>query len=165
MTEQTASGAVSSPLRMDQQQFTQLMTSVAAAMRQTTTPLSREQQTVELQFRLLRNGLGRFASASEGPDRVLIRMDQIQYRGGSELVLHDPLPDGARSMVLTVDSSRAPRGLPETREDGICWHQVDSDQVTRVVELVEFLDQFDVPIAAGVPLQVQGPTPRNTRRS
>ena len=52
---------------MDQQQFTQLMASVAAALRQTTTPLTADQQTVALQFRLLRNGLGRFASASRVP--------------------------------------------------------------------------------------------------
>jgi hypothetical protein len=141
---------------MDQQQFAQLMTTVAAALRQTTAPLTAEQQAVALQFQLLRNGLGRFRSASEAFDRALIRVDQVQYPGGSELVFHDRIPRDARSMVLTVDSRRAPRELPASRDDGILWHRVDRDEVIRIVELVEFLDRFDVPIAAGVPLQVQG---------
>ena len=165
MTELSSTGSVAPQLSMDQQQFTQLMASVAAALRQTTTPLTADQQTVALQFRLLRNGLGRFASASESPDRVLIRMDQIQYPGGSDLVFRDPIPPDAVSMVLTVDSSRASGDLPATGDDGMFSYEVDRERETKVVELVEFLDKFDVPIAAGVPLQVQGQTPRKPRRS
>lgn len=155
MTDIASTDAASAGLSMNEQQFTQLITTVAAALRQTSAPLSADQQAVAFQFRLLRNGLGRFESASEKLDRALIRVDQIQYEGGSLLEFHDPIPPGARSMVLTVDSRRATDQLPASRDDGSYWHPVDSDQVTRVVELVEFLDQFDIPVAAGVPVQVQ----------
>jgi hypothetical protein len=81
-------------------------------------------------------------------------------------VFHDRIPDAARSMVLTVDSCRGvPQDLPATRADGMCWHPVDNDEVTRVVQLVEFLDESGVPIAAGVPLQVQGGVEHQDARS
>ena len=140
-------------VEMSSQQFSQLITTVAAALRQTSAPLTPDQQTVALQFRLLRNGLGRFSSASEAFDRALLRVDQVHEGGRSELVFHDPIPGDARTMVLVVDSRRVPQQLPSLREYGLHGHGL-GDELVRVVERVELLDQLGAPIAAGVPVQV-----------
>lgn len=142
---------------LDQDQFAELLTTVATtvatALRQppsrprTSTSLTKEQQAVALHYRLLRNGLGRFQTASEAPDHILVRVDQVQHYDSSELVFHDPLPRDARSMVLLIESQRETRPL-----DG----SVDQRRVGGDVDLVEFLDESDVVIAAGVPLQVLG---------
>lgn len=155
MTEFGMVDAASSAPAMDKEQFAQLMTTVVAALRQTAAPLSPSQQTVALQFRLLRNGLGRFRSASEAFDRALIRIDQIRYQNWVELVIHDPIPPDARSMVLVIDSDRIRLTLPGYMGDGKYVHRFGGDSSTGLVELVEFLDQFEVAIAAGVPRQLQ----------
>ena len=146
---------------MDQDQFAELLTTVATtvatALRQpppppqTASSLTKEQQAVALHYRLLRNGLGRFQTASEAPDHILLRVDQVQHYDSSELVFHDPIPDDAAFMVLVVDSQRETRPLAGSVDR---W-RFGSD-VQRVVELVEFLDESKTLIAAGVPLQVQG---------
>ena len=146
---------------LDSNQFAQLMTTVATALRQTTPPpptstaLTTDQQAVALQYRLLRNGLGRFSSVSEAFDRALIRMEQVQYQGWSELLFLDPIPAAARSMVLVVESERVPGELPGYLENGRRVYRVEGESDMKVIELVEFLDQFDVPIAAGVPVQAR----------
>lgn len=149
-------GGTSTQLRMDQRQFAQLMTTMADALRQTTTPLSTDQQAVALQFRLLRNGLGHFESASEAFDRALIRIDEVHHGGRIELVFHDPIPRAARSMVLVIGSRRVQRPLPGPRKYGLYGHALGGDLGQLAVELVELLDQFEVPVAAGVPSLVQG---------
>lgn len=140
-------------VQMSPQQLSQLITTVAAALRQTTSPLTAEQQTVALQFRLLRNGLGRFSSVSEGFDQALIRVDQVHDGARSVLVFHDPIPDAARAMVLVVGSRRVAEQLPGVDGDGRHRHGLGGG-LEQVVERVELLDQLEVPIAVGVPRQL-----------
>lgn len=143
-------------LIMTEGQLETLMSRLAGAFRQPPAPQSPGQQAVALQYRLLRNGLGRFQSASEAFDRALIRIDQFQHDESSiDLVFLDPLPDDASSMVLLINSQRIPRGLPSSGRDGIRYAQIECDPATTVVQLVEFLDQSGVPIAAGVPVKIQ----------
>jgi hypothetical protein len=161
MTQFDTSDEVSTSAAMSERQFAQLMTTVATALHQPAAPLSTEQQQVALQFRLLRNGLGRFQSASESFDRALLRIEQIQHDDAIELVSRDPIPREAHSMILVIDSHRIRHERPGLPTDGRWHHMVGG--VREVVELVEFLDQFDVPIAAGIPVQIAGPSGEERR--
>jgi hypothetical protein len=156
VTEYGSPEAATQQLSVNGDQLEDLVSRLVAAVRQTGPPLSRSQQDGVLRFRLLRNGLGRFHSPSEGYDRSLIRMRQIWYGDDSRLVIDDPLPSEVYSMVVVVDSDRRPTNEVPTRGDEVPTYGF--------IELVEFLDRLGVPVAAGVPVQLAAP-PVDARKS
>jgi hypothetical protein len=126
----------------------ELAAAIVTAMRQPK-QLSATQQRVELKFRLIRNGLGNFGGHGDDPgDRALIRMTQTRANkdGGCELELLDPLPARARVVLITPEH----RGGVERVRIGQKHHdpiEVGFSPIARV----DILDDFDVPIAAGIP--------------
>ncbi len=156
MTEYLATDVGSTRLGMNDRQFAELVTTVATALRQTSTPLDPDQQEVELRFRLLRSGLGNFYSASEGFDRALIRIDQVHYDGWIQLVIHDPIPDKTRWMVLFIGEERIYLDVPGASDDGRRHHRIEGDVADKVVDLVKFLDLAEVTLAVGIPVQIHG---------
>lgn len=150
--------STSMQISMSEEQFQRLLRTVtstvagqAATLNQTADAMTPEQKLVGLQYRALRNGLGRVTTSSEGSNRTLIRIVQNFYRDGSELDFPDPIPDAAASLMLTINERRVPMDLPKRGSDGRLIVVLTELKPDTPVRLVEFLDVGNSPIAIGVP--------------